>query len=102
VPFIVFTTAELLDFCQSFTPRPKAITIRQHPAVLGGQTGRFLPKELYYEETKSAQTAVLIQKGDPGSNQDTVIDVQVAPEQSGTVAPYWAHGLRKLARKWGL
>lgn len=102
VPFIVFNTSELLDFCRSLSPRPRVITLRQHPVVLGGQTGRFLPKELYYEETGSAQTAVLIQKGDAGNNQDSVIDVQIAPEQLSRVTPYWARGLRKLARRWGL
>jgi len=102
VPFIVMNTLELLDFCQSLTPPPSAITLRQHPTVLGGQTGRFLPKELYYEQTRSAQTAMLIQKGDAGSNADPAIDVQISPELNSRTTPLWARGLRMLARKWGL
>ena len=101
VPFIVLNTTELLGFCQSLSPKPHSIIMRQHKTILGGQTGRFLPKDLYYEETGSAQTAMLIQKGNPGDDLDLLVDVRVSPELDA-VENIWAKMLKRLARKWGI
>jgi len=66
VPYIVFNTKELTDLLSSYSPRPAKINIARHPNVLGGQLHRYLPKELYYPETATAETSILIEKGSDG------------------------------------
>lgn len=62
VPYIVFNTEELISLIRSFKPAPINISIRRNPTVLGGNVGRYLPKELYYAETGTSETAILIEK----------------------------------------
>ncbi|MQF94851.1 MAG: class I SAM-dependent methyltransferase, partial [SAR202 cluster bacterium] len=57
VPYIVFNTQELIDLLSSYSPRPAKIDIARHPDVLGGQLNRYLPKELYFPETGTAETS---------------------------------------------
>ena len=99
VPYIVFNTAELIELLQSFTPPPAGITLWRHPLVLGGQNSRFLPKELYYPETGTAETAVLLEKGTEDGQSDTRITVETRPEARG--GSRWPRWLRRLAGRWG-
>ena len=99
VPYIVFNTSELIELLQSFTPSPAGITLWRHPSVLGGQNSRFLPKELYYPETGTAETAVLVEKGTGEGNGDTQITVETRPEERERSS--WAPWLRRLASRWG-
>lgn len=100
VPYIVLNTSELVDRVRSFRPAPASITVWMHPIVLGGHTSRFLPKELYYPETGTAETALLIQKTDGSGKHDTVVTMETRPETG--LAPHDTRrrhiGLR-LARK---
>ena len=98
VPYIVFQTQELIHLLSSLEPTPTAISVRRHPVVLGGQLNRFVPKELYYPETGTAETAVLIHKGRDGKNRAPVVTVETHPEERLREWP-WA---RKIARKLGV
>ena len=99
VPYIVFNTSELTNLFRSFTPAPARITVVRHPVVLGGQHDRFLPKELYYPETGSAETALLVEKGPPSREGETVVTVEARPEVSRRD---WLRGvLREIVRRVG-
>ena len=102
VPYIVFNTSELIDLIRSFKPSPSKITLWRHPVVLGGQDSRCLPKELYYPETGTAETALLIEKGVGGRSGDTVVTLETRPEVPTEGRAHWARWLRGLARRWGL
>ena len=102
VPYIVFNTPELIDLIRSFKPSPARITLWRHPVILGGQNSRCLPKELYYQETGTAETALLIEKGVEGRNGDTVVTLGTRPEVRTQDRARWARWLRRLARRWGL
>ena len=98
VPYIVYNTSELAELLRSFTPPPAGITIWRHPSVLGGNHSRFLPKELYYPETGSAETAVLVEKGPGEGNGGTRVTVETRPEaRRGSRWPSWA---KRLASRW--
>jgi SAM-dependent methyltransferase len=100
VPHIVFNTSELINLVRAFKPSPAKITLRRHPVILGGQNSRFLPKELYYPETGSAETALVIAKGEGRENGNTVVILETWPEVHEQ--PRRALWLRRLAQRWGL
>ena len=98
VPYLVFNTSELIDLIKTFEPTPTAITIRRHPVVLGGSNSRFLPKELYYPETGTAETALIIEKGEKADgHKGTVVTVETRPESRGRERARWVQLLRRLA-----
>lgn len=98
VPYIVFNTTELIELIGSFQPSPAQMIIRRHPVVLGGQNSRLLPKELYYPETGTAETAVLIKKGDGEGAGSPVVQVETRSEDYQESSLYRL--LRRAARKW--
>lgn len=63
VPYIVLNAQDLLKELQQFTPQPRRIHLAKHHMVLGGQHARYLPKECYFKETGTAESALLIEKG---------------------------------------
>lgn len=103
VPYIVFNTSELVDTLQSFRPSPASIILRRHPTILGGQSGRYLPKELYYPETGTAETALLIEKGkDTKGNGSPTVSIQTYPETRGLDRRIWFRWMRAVAERRGL
>ncbi len=99
VPYVVYNTSELVDLIRSFRPAPMKITVRMNPIILGGLYGRYVPKELYYPERGTAETAVLIQKRTGGRGDDTVVAVETHSEFP---AQEWMQWIRRLARRLGL
>jgi len=83
VPYIVFNTTELTDLLSSYSPRPARIDIIRHPDVLGGQLNRYLPKELYYPDTGTAETSILIEKGLEGKTSEPKISSEARRELRG-------------------
>ena len=67
VPYIVLNTAELIERI-SADPAVTEIVVSRRYEVLGGFNLRFLPKDLFYSETRSAETALIVLKG-PGARQ---------------------------------
>src|SRR5437773_1990024 len=64
VPFVILNVDELAETVSStFRPAPAQITPVKDPIVLGGQHGRFLPKDCYEPATGTAETAMLLVKG---------------------------------------
>ncbi|MDA1128320.1 MAG: class I SAM-dependent methyltransferase [Chloroflexi bacterium] len=99
VPYMVYNTAELIDLIRSFEPSPAKITLWRFPLVLGGENGRFVPKELYYPETGTAESALLIEKRADGAAGETVVNIETHPETRGNELPGWARALRQVARR---
>lgn len=61
VPYIVLNTRELLDvIARDATVSEVVLSRRYEP--LGGHNFRYLPKELFYSETGSAETALIVIK----------------------------------------
>jgi len=102
VPYMVFNTAELIDLIRSFSPTPSKITLWRWPDVLGGQNNRFVPKEMYYPETGTAETALIIEKGTGGGGNDTVVNIETHHETRGNTITSWATELRRVARRLGI
>ena len=100
VPYIVFQTGELIDLFRSFDPAPVKIDVIRHPLILGGQLNRYLPKELYYPETGTAESAIVIEKGDGQTGSEMAVSIEARPEtiRRGKLAPL----ARKLANRLGL
>ena len=57
MPYIVMNLQELIDHITGQRPRCELVVYRNH-VVLGGRENRFLPKECYFPETGTAETAV--------------------------------------------
>jgi SAM-dependent methyltransferase len=62
VPFFVFNIEELYQKISDLTQTPLKITCFKEYIILGGESRRFLPKELYSEDAKAAITTLLIEK----------------------------------------
>ena len=62
-PYIVLNIDEMINKIKEHEDVNKIIISRSYE-VLGGHNYRFLPKELYFKGAGTAETAVLIQKGD--------------------------------------
>ena len=62
VPYIVLNTEELAARLAADTAVRKIIISRRYE-ILGGHNFRFLPKELYYSQSGTAETAVMVIKG---------------------------------------
>ena len=62
VPYIVLNTEEMIQRISEH-PTVKRIVVSRHYEVLGGHNYRVLPKDLYFRDAGTAETAVFIQKG---------------------------------------
>lgn len=98
VPYIVFNTKELTNLFSEYHPRPAKIDIVRHPDILGGQMNRFLPKELYYPETGTAETAILVEKGSIEQSKGPDISLITRPEPRGNELSLLMRLAKRLAR----
>jgi len=57
VPFIVMNVDDLVAHIKTNAPQCEIVMYRNH-MVLGGQLGRYLPKDCYLKETGTAETAI--------------------------------------------
>ena len=65
-PYMILNCKELLDALQQLSPRPNKVVLQKHYMVLGGYHLRYLPKDCYLDETKTAESALLVEKGSLG------------------------------------
>jgi len=73
VPYMVLNVDETVDTICRFIPVKKMYMVK-HYVQLGGHHNRFLPKECYYPETGTAETAVYIVRSNDGwTNPEVVI-----------------------------
>ena len=99
VPYIVFNTQELIDLFSSFKYAPTKMQVVRHPVVLGGQSGRYLPKELYYPETGTAETAILIEKGRQEGESNPQVVIETRPEVRGQELSGFSRLIRKISSR---
>jgi SAM-dependent methyltransferase len=66
VPYIVVNINELLQRIEAHADVGKVVVGRAYE-VLGGFNNRFLPKELYFSDSGTAETALFVQKGPRGA-----------------------------------
>lgn len=83
VPYIILNTDELIMHISKF-PEVKKIIIARRFEVLGGQNFRFLPKDMYFRDTGTAETAVLVFKGERHGGKIEIVysDRNDAPKYS--------------------
>lgn len=62
VPYIVLNTDEMLGRIQAHADVSRVVISRAYE-VLAGHNYRFLPQDLYFTKARTAETALLIQKG---------------------------------------
>lgn len=93
MPYIVVNLQELLDRIVGELPDSEVVVYRHH-MVLGGRHERFLPKELYLEETGTAETAVGIFK-----TSDRTGRVVIQDRSDGEFIGTWDYRLKLSARK---
>lgn len=100
VPYIVFQTRQLINLFRSFDPPPVKIDVMRHPLVLGGRLSRYLPKELYYPETGTAESAVVIQKGSKEVGLEPTVSIEARPETPRLAI--WPQLAKTMANRLGL
>jgi len=72
-PFIVLNTEEMIGRIKSHESIDKIVIGRRYEP-LGGRIFRYLPKELYFFEAKSAETAIYIHKGKEKNPGDVAVE----------------------------
>lgn len=70
VPFIVINSKELYRTIFSSVPGPVRISSFKEYRMFAGAGPRFLPKELYIEESGTAVTTLIVEKRDPGQENE--------------------------------
>lgn len=73
MPYIVMNLAEVIEHIRKNVPEAEVVVYRNH-AVLGGQNGRFLPRECYLPGTGTAETAIAVVRRTAKAGQVTVSD----------------------------
>ena len=74
-PYIVMNVDEVLSCIQREVPQGEIVLYR-HYTVLGGRVNRFLPKDCYLPETKTAETAIGVFLNTPHPGKMTVANRQ--------------------------
>lgn len=70
VPFIVFNIKQLYRVILGLTANPLKLKCFKEYQILGGENKRFLPKDLYTEDPKTAITTLLIEKCKNGAESE--------------------------------
>lgn len=60
VPYMILNIDEVVNFLKT-ARSAKKIVIQKHYEILGGNIGRFLPKDCYLPETGTAETAIYVE-----------------------------------------
>jgi SAM-dependent methyltransferase len=100
VPYIVLNVDEMIEAICQAVPVKRMIILRSY-VQLGGWHNRFLPKECYYPETGTAETAVyIVRSEDARTDPEIVMSRRKEPDN---VYPLWLRGVvnwlrRKLPR----
>ncbi len=80
VPYIILNTDEMIEKIKSHEDVNKIIVSRSYE-VLGGHNSRYLPKDLYYSEAGTAETAVFIQKGKRSTDNNVEVQFDDSPDR---------------------
>jgi len=79
VPYIVLNTDEMVRKIKE-SADVASIVVSRNYEVLGGQNYRYLPKELYFTDTGTAETAVFIRKG-PRAGESVNVSFRDRPDR---------------------
>ena len=102
MPYIVMPVKDLIE-CLCKNPRVKEIHINKNYQVLGGNNGRFLPKELYLSEAGGSETAIKVIYSDNKTSQPPhIIFTQLIEGQSLIRHKKFNHLFFRICRKIGL
>ena len=93
MPYIVLNLQELLEHILAEAPGSEVIVYRHH-MILGGFNNRFLPKELYLEETGTAETPVGLFKRAARPGQVTIRD-----RSDEAFMGTWDYRIKRLAQR---
>jgi len=99
VPYIILNIDEVLGFIQK-TISVKKIFVAKRYVQLGGLYNRFVPKDCYYPETGTAETALYIEHSSVSVNSPEIVISQ--KEDTDYVAPLWLRGVTYMRRKYFL
>ena len=97
VPYLILNVDETVDVICKAIPVERMFLVKRY-VQLGGWHNRFVPKECYYPETDTAETALYILRSNHG---DRVPDIMVSErEESHPVwsDPLWMRGIRYIRR----
>ena len=72
MPYIVINSEELINFIIA-EKKPKAIKINKSFETLGGHNFRYLPKDLYYEAAKGAETSLCIEYSESNETKTHIV-----------------------------
>ena len=81
MPYIVINIDELIEIFK-MNAFVKEITINKSYMILGGQTQRFLPKDLYFSESGTAETSIIL-KLDRSKNLTNILKINETLEKEG-------------------
>jgi SAM-dependent methyltransferase len=95
VPYIVFNVDEAIETICQAVPVKKMIVAKSY-VQLGGWHNRFLPKECYYPETGTAETAIYILRSEEAATDPEIV---IFSQKETDHLPFWLRGLNLLHRK---
>ena len=99
VPYMVLNVDETIErICQAVPV--KRISIIKSYVQLGGWHGRFLPKECYYPETGTAETAVYIMRAKQAQAKPEIV-ISSWKEQHKTY-PMWLRSVKSVLERLSL
>lgn len=74
VPYMILNADEVIRFIQS-SRTCKKIVVQKHYEILGGNIGRYLPKDCYVPETGTAETSIYVEFSDePGITPEVTVE----------------------------
>jgi SAM-dependent methyltransferase len=96
VPYMVLNVDEMIEAICQAVPVKRLIILKSY-VQLGGWHNRFLPKECYYPETRTAETAVyIVRSEDERTDPEIVISSRQEPDN---IYPLWLHSIAKWLRQ---
>jgi len=72
VPYIVLNTDEIVEFISHTIPVESMFVLKNH-VQLGGWNNRYLPKDCYYPETGTAETAIYIVRAEAATAPPDIV-----------------------------
>jgi SAM-dependent methyltransferase len=94
VPYIVLNTDELIEHLSADRHVQEIIMGRRYEP-LGGHNYRYLPKDLYFNEARTAETAVLVMKQDSPRSGDLSVRFDDRPDGRPSYTPW-----ERLLLRW--
>ncbi len=95
VPYMVLNVDEAIEVICQAIPVKKMIIVKSY-VQLGGWHNRFLPKECYYPETGTAETAVYIVRSE---ETETDPEIVILSRNETQHVPLWLRSFNFLRRK---